>query len=212
VRDLGIHFPVGQDNGYQTWRAWSNRAWPAFYLLDGNSQIVMSREGEGHSVVLEQAIRSLLGLPAAGPRHPPEEADLSRIGSPEVYFGATHPTPQEAAQSPQRGEATYTFGQVGPQLNRYELEGRWVREGEALTLRSDNGGMRMRYAAAKVHVVAAAMNSIPLRVRSGTGAWRSIGIKRPKLYTLVDGDTYADQVVEIQASELGLTLYSSTFG
>jgi hypothetical protein len=63
----------------------------------------MSREGEGHSVVLEQAIRGLLGLPAPRPRHPPEDADLSRIGSPEVYFGATHPTPQEAAQSPRGG-------------------------------------------------------------------------------------------------------------
>src|SRR4051812_11472987 len=25
VRELGIAYPVGQDNGFQTWRAWSNR-------------------------------------------------------------------------------------------------------------------------------------------------------------------------------------------
>ena len=28
VRELGIRYPVGQDNGYRTWRAWGNRAWP----------------------------------------------------------------------------------------------------------------------------------------------------------------------------------------
>ncbi|WP_268885062.1 thioredoxin domain-containing protein [Belnapia arida] len=26
VREVGIRYPVGQDNRFQTWRAWSNRA------------------------------------------------------------------------------------------------------------------------------------------------------------------------------------------
>lgn len=124
MRELGVHYPVGQDNGYRTWRAFSNRAWPAFHLLDRSGRIVMVREGEGHAVEMEAAIRSLLGLaPTTTPRHPPDDADLSRIRSPEVYFGSSHSTPQEAAQSPRRGEATYAFSQTGPQLNRYELMG-----------------------------------------------------------------------------------------
>jgi hypothetical protein len=39
VRELGIRFPVGQDNGYRTWRAWSNRAWPAFDLLEPSARL-----------------------------------------------------------------------------------------------------------------------------------------------------------------------------
>lgn len=213
VRELGIRYPVGQDNGYRTWRAWSNRAWPTFYLLDQNGRIVMVREGEGYAIEMEQAIRSLLGLPQLRtPRTPPDDADLSRIRSPEVYFGALHPTPQEAAQSPRQGDATYAFSQTGPRLNRYELDGRWAREEEALVLRSNRGRVRMRYSAAKVHIVAAATDAAPVHVRSGGAAWRSIQIGRPALYTVVDGDTYAEQIVEIEAMSPGLALYSSTFG
>ena len=162
---------------------------------------------------LERAIRGLLGLPPNNAtRHPPDDADLSRIGTPEVYFGALRPTPQEAAQSPRRGEASYAFSQTGPMLNRYELDGRWARDEEALVLRSDRGRLRMRYSAAKLHVVAGAPDGPPVRARSGTGAWQSVRIGRPALYTLVDGEAYGEQVVEVEASSPGLALYSATFG
>jgi thiol-disulfide isomerase/thioredoxin len=213
VRELGIRYPVGQDNGYRTWRAWGNRAWPSFYLLDRDARIVMLREGEGHAAELERAVRGLLGLPPApAPRQPPDDMDLSRIGSPELYFGALHPTPQEPAQSPRRGEADYSFGRAGPRLNRYELDGRWAREDEALILRSERGRVRLRYAAAKVHLVAAATDGAPVRVRSGAEAWRSVRIGWPALYTVVDGTAYSEQVVELEATSPGLALYSATFG
>jgi hypothetical protein len=38
--ELGIRYPVGQDNAFQTWRAWGNEAWPTFYLLDRDGRIV----------------------------------------------------------------------------------------------------------------------------------------------------------------------------
>jgi thiol-disulfide isomerase/thioredoxin len=63
VRGFGISFPVGQDNDFRTWRAWSDEAWPAFYLLDRDGRIVLVREGEGHAHEMEAAIRALLGLP-----------------------------------------------------------------------------------------------------------------------------------------------------
>jgi thiol-disulfide isomerase/thioredoxin len=213
VREIGVRYPVGQDNGYRTWRAWNNRAWPTFYVLDRETRVVMVREGEGHAVDLERAIRGLLGLsPTVAPRQPPDDADLSRIGSPELYFGALRPTPQEAAQSPRRGEETYAFSQAGPTLNRYELDGRWLRKDEALILRSDRGRVRMRFSAAKLHFVAAAPDGGPVRVRSGAGASREVPIGRPALYTIVDGDTYAEQMVEVAANSPGLSLYSATFG
>ena len=213
VREFGIRYPVGQDNGYRTWRAWGNRAWPSFYLLDREARIVMLREGEGHAMEMEQTIRELLGLPPeVPPRQPPDDMDLSRVGTPEMYFGALHPTPQEPGQSPRRGEATYAFSAAGPRLNRYELEGSWTREGETLVLRSERGRLRLRYSAAKVHFVAAAADGATVRVRSGAEEWRSIRIGWPALYTIVDGTRYADQLVELEAMSPGLTLYSATFG
>jgi thiol-disulfide isomerase/thioredoxin len=213
VRELGLRYPVGQDNEYRTWRAWRNRAWPSFYLLDRDSRVVLLREGEGHAVELERTIRILLGMSSAiAPRQPPDDADHSGIGSPEIYFGALHPTPQEPAQSPRRGEATYSFSPTGPRLNRYELDGRWAREGETLTLRSARGRLRLRYAAAKVHLVAAGMDGAPVRVRSGTEDRPSVAFGWPTLYTVVDGTTPAEQVLELEATSPGLALYSATFG
>ena len=170
VREFGIRYPVGQDNGYRTWRAWGNRAWPSFYLLNRDARIVMLREGEGYAMEMERTIRELLGLPPeVPPRQPPDDMDLSRVGTPEMYFGALHPTPQEPGQSPRLGEATYAFSASGPRLNRYELEGSWTREGETLVLRSDRGRLRLRFSAAKVHFVAAAADGATVRVRSGGG-------------------------------------------
>jgi len=211
VRELGIRYPVGQDNGYRSWRAWNNRAWPSFHLLDAEGRIVLLREGEGHARAMEAAIRRLLGL---SPRdHPAEEADLSRIGTPEIYFGATHPTPQDPAQSPRRGEATYAFAAApGLRLNRYALDGTWAREAEALVLRSPRGALRLSFSAARLHLVAAAPEGAAIRISVNGGAPRTLGIARPTLYTLLEGGTYGEHLLEMEATTPGLALFSATFG
>ena len=69
IRELGVRHPIAQDNEYQTWDAWGNRAWPSFYLLDRDGQVRLVREGEGYAQEIEAAIRSLLGLARAGSRN-----------------------------------------------------------------------------------------------------------------------------------------------
>ena len=214
VREFGIRFPVGQDNGFRTWRAWGNRAWPAFYLLDRDGQTVLVREGEGHARELEGAIRALLGLPPAGTiGRPGDDPDLSRIRTPEIYFGSLHGTPQDRAQSPSGGEAAYAFRPAsGLKLNEYQLDGTWAREREALVLRSPRGGLRVRFSAAKLHLVADAPQGAASRVRVDGEEPRTIEIGRPTLYTLFDGETYGEHLLEFEAETPGLSLYSATFG
>ena len=43
----GITYPVAQDNGYATWNNYSNRYWPAQYIVDKNGKIVFTHAGEG---------------------------------------------------------------------------------------------------------------------------------------------------------------------
>jgi len=172
------------------------------------------REGEGHARELEGAIRALLGLAPAGTvARPGDDPDLSRIRTPEIYFGSLHPTPQDHAQSPRSGEAAYAFRQAeDPELNEYQLDGTWAREAEALVLRSLRGGLRVRFSAAKLHLVAAAPQAAPLRVRVDGGAPQTIEVGRPTLYTLLDGETYGEHLVEFEAETPGLSLFSATFG
>jgi hypothetical protein len=214
VEEFGISYPVGQDNAFQTWRAWGNEAWPAFYLLDRDGRIVLVREGEGNARELEAAIRALFGLaPSGGVIVPGDDPDLSQIRTPEIYFGALHPTPQDRSQRPREGEAAYAFGSAaGPKPNQYQLDGTWLREDEALALRSVRGGVRVHFSAARLHLVAAAPQSATLRVTVDGGANRVIEVNRPTLYTLFDGTTYGEHVLTFEAETPGLSLFSATFG
>ena len=213
VAEFGIRFPVGQDNGFRTWRAWGNRAWPSFYLLDREGRIVLVREGEDHAHELEGAIRALLGVTSAGfAPVPGDDPDLSRIATREIYFGAIHPTPQDRAQRPRQGEAAYSFPAANPALGEYQLEGTWQRDGEALVLHSARGAVRLRFSAAKFHLVAAAPQAATLRLAVDGVLAPPAVIGRPTLYTLLDGTDYGEHVLAIQSDTPGLSLFSATFG
>jgi thiol-disulfide isomerase/thioredoxin len=55
-----ITWPVLVDNGFHTWRAYGNRYWPAFYLIDAQGRIRHRRFGEGGAAELEAWIERLL--------------------------------------------------------------------------------------------------------------------------------------------------------
>jgi len=214
VAALGIHYPVAQDNDFQTWEAWHNEAWPTFYLLDQDGRLVMKREGEGHANEMEGAIRGLLGLTGSpAEAHPEDDPDLSRIGTPEIYFGALHPTPQATAQSPRPGEAVYSFSQApNPRLNQYALDGRWERDTEPLVLRSDRGGLRLHFSAAKVHLVASAPRAARVTAAVDSSEPVTIEISRPTLYTIYDSDVSGEHTLSVAFETPGVALFSATFG
>ncbi|MDA0797718.1 MAG: redoxin family protein [Chloroflexi bacterium] len=59
--DLGVVWPVAQDNDFGTWRAYSNQFWPAKYLIDKDGVVRYTHFGEGGYDETELAIRELLG-------------------------------------------------------------------------------------------------------------------------------------------------------
>ena len=214
IRELRVDYPVAQDNEFRTWRAWSNRAWPAFYLVDGDGEVRLVREGEGNAQEIEGAIRSLLRLPRIGAGdHPGDDADLSRVGTPEMYFGSQHPTPQDRGQSPRQGEAAYVIASPGgPRLSEYQLDGSWARGEEALVLRSPRGRIRVRFSAAKLYLVAGASQPAPVHVSVDGAAERTISVGMSTLYTLFDSADYGEHLVELECATPGFSLYSATFG
>jgi hypothetical protein len=63
VLDLGILYPVAQDNQGTTWRAYKNRYWPTMYLIDKRGELRYVHIGEGDYSTTEAAIKSLLAEP-----------------------------------------------------------------------------------------------------------------------------------------------------
>ncbi len=64
VEENGITYPVAVDNDFSTWRAFGNRAWPSFYLIDKRGRIRHQHVGEGGYKQTESKIRGLLAEPA----------------------------------------------------------------------------------------------------------------------------------------------------
>ena len=60
VKKHGLTFPIALDNGFKLWRAYRNRYWPAFYLIDKNGVVRYTHFGEGRYRETEAAIVSLL--------------------------------------------------------------------------------------------------------------------------------------------------------
>lgn len=65
VKRFGITWPVAQDNDFQTWNAYGNQFWPAWYLIDQQGRIVYRHVGEGGYAETEAQIRGLLVTPVA---------------------------------------------------------------------------------------------------------------------------------------------------
>jgi thiol-disulfide isomerase/thioredoxin len=60
VKDLGIEYPIAQDNQGETWQAYHNRYWPTLYLIDKKGIIRYRHIGEGNYSETEIAIQTLL--------------------------------------------------------------------------------------------------------------------------------------------------------
>jgi thiol-disulfide isomerase/thioredoxin len=60
VKELGIQYPVDQDNQGITWNAYKNNFWPTMYLIDKTGRIRYVRIGEGDYGNTQTAIQSLL--------------------------------------------------------------------------------------------------------------------------------------------------------
>ena len=56
----GVAWPVVQDNEFSVWRSYSNRYWPAKYLIDQTGEVRYRHFGEGKYGETEEWIRTLL--------------------------------------------------------------------------------------------------------------------------------------------------------
>ena len=60
IEQYGIQYVVPQDNDYRTWRAFSNRYWPAKYLIGPTMDVRYQHFGEGDYLETELQIRAAL--------------------------------------------------------------------------------------------------------------------------------------------------------
>jgi cytochrome c biogenesis protein CcdA/thiol-disulfide isomerase/thioredoxin len=127
VKDLGVDWPVVQDNDYKQWNAYSNQYWPAHYFIDAQGHVRYFHFGEGEYDVSEKVIQALLkeaGANVTGIVSKP--APDIEANTPETYLGydrgrgftsATVPVPDTPAD--------YAPAKM-PGNGEWNLAGKWT--------------------------------------------------------------------------------------
>ena len=231
VRDAiagnGLRYPVALDNDYGTWNAWSNRYWPAKYLVDARGRVRYWHFGEGDYAETERAIRALLAEAGKAPgaeTAAPARAEKATPGvtTPETYLGWGRA--QGFAEGARIQATPQDFGAERRRLqpDQFAFRGRWKVERER-AVAAAGAAIDARVGARRVFLVLGSPGR-PRRVRvlvdgkplpdrlageDVRGGVVEVGAQR--LYRLVDFGRVERHVVSIEP-EPGVAGYAFTFG
>jgi len=218
VGELDVGYPVVIDNGFDIWRSFGNRYWPAAYLVDGDGRVGFRHFGEGAYEETERAIQELLGVDEETVRVDAggvaEAADWETLGTPETYVGSA------------RGEGRSPRAD-GLALNHWALPGQWSVGDEAAVLEAPGGSIAFRFQARDLNLVLAPPDSgdpVRFSVRldgrppgddhgldvdeSGEGT-----VTEPRMYQLVRRrEAVTERTFEITFLAPGVRAYVFTFG
>ncbi|MCC7149362.1 MAG: cytochrome c biogenesis protein DipZ [Saprospiraceae bacterium] len=127
IKDFKLTYPIVQDNNFATWRAYSNRYWPAKYFIDKEGYVRYSHFGEGAYDESEKVIQELLKEAGATDVSSQINNPTYQIQSktPEIYLGygrIDHFASPEDIEKDTLGQYTAPFN-LG--YNEMAYEGDW---------------------------------------------------------------------------------------
>ncbi|MBI3633921.1 MAG: redoxin domain-containing protein [Candidatus Vogelbacteria bacterium] len=223
TKDLGVEYPVVQDNDYATWSAYHNQYWPHEYLIDIDGYIVDDHIGEGGYTDTEAAIQKALSERAAVlgldkisqmPIGLPKDVisvDSSRVGSPEMYFGS--------ARNEYLGNGV--VGRAGTQTlvvpknletNKIYLGGEWSIQDQFAESKNSGGEIDLKYNSQNVYFVGSSKDGVSAAVYLDGTKVKTIFIKDNKLYDVVSGTDYGVHTIKMIVDKPGLSAFTFTFG
>ncbi len=222
IKDFGLTYPIVQDNDFATWKAYSNRYWPAKYFIDKEGYVRYAHFGEGAYDESEKVIQEL--LKEAGSTDLSEKisnpAYQVQTNTPEIYLGYNridHFASLEAIKKDELGQysAPEDLG-----YNEMAYEGQWnvmseyanPQKGAKLYLNFDSKElflvMRTKGLPAKVRIyVDNKMQFFGDDVANGM-----ITINEDKLYKLIKLPTAGQHNLRLEFDDSNAELYAFTSG
>ncbi len=233
IKQFAIEYPVVLDNDYAIWRAYSNRCWPAKYLVDAQGRLRYYHFGEGSYEETESQIQKMLRevnpeLELPPPMEPMRDSD--RPGAvcyrvtPELYLGHG------------RGQFGNPTGIVRDRVADYSdpgrhaegatyLSGRWTVLQESARAESIGAAIALRYTSMDVNLVMAPPASgQPARVevilsegqRPGADVKPENGrafvtVDRARMYNLAANASVEPGSLQLKALDPGLSAFAFTF-
>ena len=233
LKQFDIEYPVVMDNDYAIWRAYSNRYWPAKYLVDSQGRLRYYHFGEGLYQETETQIQKLLheidpGLELPPPIEPMRDSD--RPGAvcyrvtPELYLGYARGQFGNPTDVARDRIADYTDPGRHAEGASY-LSGRWTVGQESARAESTDAAIALRYTSMDVNLVMAPPPAgHPARVevilsegqRPGNDVKPENGrsfvtVDRARMYNLVANESVLPASLQLKALDPGLSAFAFTF-
>ena len=232
IRHFGLEYPVVLDNDYTIWRAYSNRCWPAKYLIDTQGRLRYYHFGEGLYQETEAQIQTLLreidpSLDLPPPMAPVRPAD--RAGAvcyrvtPELYLGYQRGQFGNPTGVAQDRAADYSDPGRHAEGAAY-LGGRWTVGGESSRAEAAGAMLALRYTSMDVNLVMAPPPGSAARAevilgegqRPGAdvkieGGRTVVAVNSPRMYALVANESVAPGALRLKALTPGLSAFAFTF-
>ncbi len=226
LRQFMIHYPVAQDNGYQTWQAYRNRYWPAEYLVDAKGRIRYTHFGEGKYDQTENAIRELLtesGRKVDASGNFLKDATPKIRRTPETYLGAGRAKNFASPEGLVLGARAYSLpGELAQ--DHFAYEGAWDVSRESATAQKGSA-LAIKFQADQVFLVIGSaqgegritvlLDGAPVEPSAAGEDVRDglIMVDSERLYRIIDlkGNPGSHQL-RLECETDGVTVYAFTFG
>lgn len=216
AENLGVTYPIAQDNSYATWTAYRNRYWPAQYLVDADGTVRHIRLGEGGYEQTEELVRELLAdaNPGVELPEPTSVADTTPNDAitPETYFSIKRVINYAGEPDYAAGRQDFVLADEQKQ-DTFSLGGAWEIDFQGARAVSDDARVRLAYRSADVFVVLGGEGTVDATVTTdGRPTTTSIDVSgNPRLYPVLEGDDPTEGLVELEVPE-GVQVYTMTFG
>jgi cytochrome c biogenesis protein CcdA/thiol-disulfide isomerase/thioredoxin len=208
AHDLGVRYPVAIDNGYKTWDAYQNDAWPAEYLIDRTGHVREIKKGEGDYDGTERTIRTLLGESGNAQLASVKDRTPRHLTTPESYLGWQRLERYTGSQVVPDREARYRFPRTLP-LNDLAYAGRWRVEGQRIVA-GRGARLRLHFLAQNVYLVLGGRGR--LQVLVGGRPVRTLLVRGlSRLYPLLRYRSLSEGGLELRFTP-GISAYAFTFG
>ena len=212
IERLDLEYAVAMDNDFGTWNAYSNRYWPAKYLIDSRGHLRYAHFGEGAYDTTESHIRALLAerkddLPA-----PVQIADRTPKAryTPETYLGWERLSPEQFAGDSLAPDkpAAYRFPRRELAVNEFAYAGQMTVE-EQRFVAGLGARLRIHFQAQVVHLVLGGEG--PVEVFLDGQKQNTVQVDGSRLYTLLELPRVQVGQLELRFSP-GVSAYAFTFG
>jgi len=208
TRRLGVRYPVAIDNGYKTWDAYSNDAWPAEYLIDRRGQVREVKKGEGNYGDTERKIQALLGEPAGAQLASVRDRTPQHFTTPESYLGWQRLERYAGSAITPDRMVRYRFPKAIPP-DSLAYSGFWTVEGQRIVAGPD-ARLRLSFVAQHVYLVLNGRGRLDVLVNGKKVRTIRVG-GLSRLYTLLSYKTDRAGLLELRFTR-GISAYAFTFG